>query len=71
MEIEGYNRKVRDLEGIKQDLTGKIDEDRRRLADTGNYVRQLEEKSGNIERLYNDASRKNNAALQELDNYKN
>lgn len=40
------------------------------MAETGNYVRQLEEKSANIERLYNDAVRQNASATQELNLHK-
>ena len=54
---------MKDLESIKQDLAGKLDEDKRRLADTANYVRDLEQKSGNIEKLYKDAAKRNSFAL--------
>lgn len=58
------------MENVKQNLSGKLDEDRKRLADTANYIKDLEEKSGNIERMYKDAAKKNSFALEELDKYK-
>ena len=66
LDVENYGKKVRDLEDVKRTLTGKLDEDKRRLADTGNYIKDLEEKSGNIERLYRDANRRNDSTLGEL-----
>lgn len=55
---DNFVRKVRELEGTKDDLMKKLEEDKQRFIKTANYIKQLEEKNQNAERLYSDAARK-------------
>jgi hypothetical protein len=50
-------RKVRELEGTKDDLMKKLEDDKQRFIKTANYIKQLEDKNHNAERLYSDAAR--------------
>ena len=67
---ENFLRKVKELEGTKDDLMKKLEDDKQRFIKTANYIKQLEEKNQNAERLYSDAARKSELNAEEIDRLK-
>jgi chromosome segregation ATPase len=63
-------RKVKELEGTKDDLMKKLEDDKQRFIKTANYIKQLEEKNQNAERLYSDAARKSELNSEEIERLK-
>lgn len=67
---ENFLRKVKELEGTKDDLMRKLEDDKQRFIKTANYIKQLEEKNQNAERLYSDATRKSELNAEEIERLK-